>query len=171
MSRTLLLLSLVLTCACAARPARSQEPVSSSTPERDVNIERACQVIDPSVLPPCQHDAEDRRPPSRLFEAAIETYAWRDYKQAMNLFTDVIGGKGNDDGCGVQRAVYYRAKTLYRLGLYNESFGDFVRFIQVGPSGAYYFATARWIVSLRDKLPSASLNTCLDRYRSMCPLM
>ena len=173
MSRTLMLLSLTLMFACAPRPARPrpQAPISTLVSGRDANIERACQVIDPSVLPSCQDDDVQWQPPSRLLESAIDAYSHEDNKQAMILLTDAIVGKGGDDGCGQQRAVYYRAKLLYRLGRYDEAFGEFVRFIQAGPDSAYYAATAKWIAALRDKLPAASLDVCLGHYRSICPLM
>ena len=173
MSRTLIFLSLALLCACASRPVRPrlQAPISAPMSGRDANIERACQVIDSSVLPSCQDDDAQWHPPSRLLEEALEMYARQDNKQAMKLLTDAISGMGNDDGCGQQRAIWYRAKLLYRLGSYDEAFGEFVSFIQAGPDSFYYAATAKWIAALRDKLPAASLDVCLDHYRSMCPLM
>ncbi len=170
MMRVLKCLIFVVVVGCSSRAVRPQDPPTQAM-ERDLDIERACQVVDPTVLPACQVDDENWRPSSRLLDSAIEAYGHKDYARAMPLLTDVIGGKGNDDGCGVQRAVFYRAKLLYRLGRYNESFGEFVRFVQAGPDSFYHAATARWIAAFKDKLPAASLDRCLDRYRSMCPLM
>lgn len=162
-------LCLTLLLACAPRTVPTHAPSVPSALERDYTIERACQVVDPSVLPSCQIDNEHWRVDSRLLDSAIEAYSRREDGQAMSLLTDVIDGKGGDDGCGVQRAVYYRAKLLYRLDRPYEAFGEFVRFVQAGPSSFYYAATGRWISSLRDKLPAISIERCLDRYRQTVP--
>lgn len=166
MHRHVLFLCLAFMASCgrgAQRP--SDPPAPTAALVSDPVIEEACRIINATAVPTCY--PVEYRLDSRLLDDAIYLYRQGLYEAAVAGLTNVIRGRTGDDGCGIQRAIFYRGKAFYKLGKYRAAFVEFVLFIQAGPDSFYYQATAKWVEALRNKLPASSIDVCLGRYASI----
>ena len=102
---------------------------------------------------PVEEDADAK---AELTEA-VSAYKRDDFLRASLLLYRLLErtGQGSDGvlvGTSAQKAQYFLGKTLYRLGVYQASFGYFDRVVEQGLEHRYFKPTCKWLYYLSRKI-------------------
>ncbi|RKH63608.1 adventurous gliding motility protein GltC [Corallococcus aberystwythensis] len=135
--------------APAAKPAPSAKPAAQGSPGLGLDL---TGDNDKPPAPTMTFDAVDvsgKTADRQRLDAAISLFKNDEYEKAAMASHELLGDP-KLQGLHVE-ARYVLAKSLYRMGLYHSSLGEFSKILAAGPSTKFFKTSLEWLFFISRK--------------------
>ncbi|NOK38494.1 hypothetical protein D7W79_39800 [Corallococcus exercitus] len=135
--------------APAAKPAAASKPAPQTSPGLGLDL---TSDNDKPPAPTMTFDAVDvsgKTADRQRLDAAISLFKNDEYEKAAMASHELLGDP-KLQGLHVE-ARYVLAKSLYRMGLYHSSLGEFSKILAAGPSTKFFKTSLEWLFFISRK--------------------